>query len=101
MPSVNFSFPVKTLSHNISVVNYLNKLLTWKMIPSQKRSTMPAREFPSSIFYEVKAGKWWFTKQKQAFLSLNKLTNIKGASIAKDSLERKHTGRFQDMLLVG
>lgn len=52
-------------------------------------------------FYEVKVGKWRFTKQKQAFLSLNKLTNLNGASVAKDSLERKYVQRFPDVLLVG
>lgn len=35
------------------------------------------------------------------FLSLNKLTNLNGASVAKDSLERKYIQRFQDVLFVG
>lgn len=83
MPSVNFSFPVKTTSHSITIVNCLNKLLTWRNNTITKESRNTLLGFPILlIFYDDKIRGVSF-HQKEAVLSESQLTDLSRASTGK------------------
>lgn len=52
MPSVNFSFPVKTASHNIAVVNCLNALLPQPNTTITKETNHAFLGLPILIFFK-------------------------------------------------
>lgn len=97
MSSVNSSFPVKSIHHNVTIVNYLNKLLTWRNNSIKKETNNSSFGFSIlMIFMILMIGEGHFTKRKLSFLGLNELR----ASPGKRLQGQKCVKRLEDVHLV-